>query len=198
VDQEAQSGVRRGRPRDPQIDERVLAAAVAEIAEKGLAALSTRAVAVRAGVDRRGVHARWATPEDLAVDALGTLSAGLVPPLTGSLHADLSALAPRIAAAVSGPQRQVLQRCVDEVEQFPDIAERFRRDHVDRCAAVLEDAFHRARTRGDLVPRTTPAQAAELFMGSLLVRALTGGDDAVGVAGQREVVDHVVGLVTRP
>ncbi|WP_432564364.1 TetR/AcrR family transcriptional regulator [Kineococcus sp. SYSU DK003] len=190
--------VRRGRPRDPAIDARVLAAAVDEIAGKGLAALSTRAVAARAGVDRRGVHARWATTEDLAVEAVGTLTARLEPPLTGTLRGDLRTLAPRIAAAVSSPRRQVLQRCVDEVAQFPAVAQRFRREYVDRCAAVLEDAFHRAAARGELTGRTTPAQATELFMGSLLVRALTSGDAAVDERSQQVVVDHVVGLVTTP
>lgn len=195
MDEVAQQGGRRGRPRDPAIDAAVLAAAVQEIASTGLAGLSTRAVAARAGVDRRGVHARWASTEDLAVDALGTLSADLEQPLTGTLHGDLGAVAPRIATAFSGARRLVLQRCLEEVAQFPAVATRFRRDHVDRCAAVVEDAFHRAAARGELTERTTPAQATELFMGSLLVRALMDGDEAVGEVAQRAVVDHVVGLV---
>lgn len=195
MDADVQQGARRGRPRDPGIDAAVLAAAVEEIASSGFAALSTRAVAARAGVDRRGVHARWASTEDLAVDALGTLSADLDQPLTGTLRGDLDAVSPRIAAAFSGARRQVLQRCLEEVDRFPAIATRFRRDHVDRCAAVVEDAFHRAATRGELTDRTTPAQATELFMGSLLVRALMDGDEAVGEAAQRAVVAHVVGLV---
>ncbi|MBB2901631.1 AcrR family transcriptional regulator [Kineococcus radiotolerans] len=203
---------RRGRPRDPGIDARVLAAAVEELAEKGIAAFSTRGVAARAGVDRRGVHARWAGTEDLVVDALASLTARLEPPLTGSLRGDLEALVPPIAEALSGRRRQVLQRCVDEVATSPAVAARFRRDHVDRCAAVLEDAFHRARTRGELVEATTPARATEVLMGSLLLRSLTlddplrgdggdgggGGEDGAAERSRRDVLEHVLGLVTRP
>lgn len=185
----------RGRPRDPGIDDRVLAAAVEELAEKGVAGFSTRGVAVRAGVDRRGVHARWTTTEDLVVDALATLTANLRPPTTGSLRGDLDDLVPDIARSLSGDRRRVLQRCLDEVGDAPAVTERFRRDHVDRCAAVLEDAFHRARARGELRVATTPAQATEVLMGSLLFRALTVGDDAVQGDALRGVVDHVLALV---
>jgi AcrR family transcriptional regulator len=186
----------RGRPRDPGIDDRVLAAAVEELAEKGLAGFSTRGVAARAGVDRRGVHARWGDPLDLVVDALATLTANLRPPLTGTLRGDLDDLVPDIARALSGDRRRVLQRCLDEVHDAPAVTERFRRDHVDHCAAVLEDAFHRAAARGDLVPSTSPAQATEVLMGSLLFRALTVGDEAVSGEALRSVVDHVVSLVS--
>ncbi|MEZ0491435.1 TetR/AcrR family transcriptional regulator [Kineococcus sp. TBRC 1896] len=186
----------RGRPRDPGIDARVLPAAVAELAEKGVSGFSTRAVAARAGVDRRGVHARWATSEDLVVDALATLTANLRPPLTGTLRGDLDDLVPDVARALSGQRRRVLQRCLDEVGDAPAITERFRRDHVDRCTAVLEDAFHRAAGRGELVAATTPARATEVLMGSLLLRALTVGDDAVRGDALDGVVDHVVALVS--
>ncbi|WP_328295552.1 TetR/AcrR family transcriptional regulator [Kineococcus sp. NBC_00420] len=187
---------RRGRPRDPEIDARVLTAAVEELAEKGIAGFSTRGVATRAGVDRRGVGARWPSTDDLVVDALASLTARLEPPLTGSLRSDLELLVPPIAAALSGRRRQVLQRCVDEVATSPAITGRFRRDHVDRCAAVLEDAFHRAAARGELVEGTTPAQATELLMGSLLLRSLTVGDAGVDDRSQRDVLEHVLGLVT--
>ncbi|WP_432512093.1 TetR/AcrR family transcriptional regulator [Kineococcus sp. SYSU DK001] len=186
----------RGRPRDPGIDARVLAAAVDELAEKGLTGFSTRAVAARAGVDRRGVHARWSRTEDLVVDALATLTANLRPPRRETLRADLDVLVPDIAQALSGARRRVLQRCLDEVAAAPDVAGRFRRDHLDRCAAVVEDAFHRAAARGELSGRTTPAQATELLMGTLLLRALTLGDAAVDAASRAEVVDHVLRLTT--
>ncbi|WP_432543744.1 TetR/AcrR family transcriptional regulator [Kineococcus sp. SYSU DK002] len=186
----------RGRPRDRGIDARVLAAAVDELAEKGIGGFSTRAVAARAGVDRRGVHARWSRTEDLVVDALATLTADLRPPLRATLRADLDVLVPDIAQALSGARRRVLQRCLDEVATAPEVAGRFRRDHLDRCAAVLEDAFHRAAARGELSGRTTPARATELLMGALLLRALTLGDDGVDAAARAAVVDHVLRLTT--
>nr|WP_281373113.1 TetR/AcrR family transcriptional regulator [Kineococcus aurantiacus] len=171
-----------------------MTAAVDELAEKGLAEFSVRAVAARAGVDRRGVHARWPDPEDLVVEALATLTANLEPPATGTLRGDLERLVPDIADALSGARRRVLQRCLDEVAVAPAVTRRFRRDHLDRCAAVVEDAFHRARRRGELTAATTPAQATEFLMGALLLRALSQGDEAVGATGRRTVLEHVLRL----
>lgn len=190
----AQQG--RGRPRDRTIDDRVLAAAVEELAENGIARFSVRAVATRAGVDRRGVSARWADTDDLVVDTLASLTARLQPPLTGSLRGDLQTLLPPIAGALSGRRRQVLQRCLDEVTAPQSIVERFRRDHLDHCAAVLEDTFQRAAARGELRDVTSPARATELLMGSLLLRSLAGGEAAVDERSQHDVLEHVLGLVT--
>lgn len=186
----------RGRPRDPRIDERVLEAAVAELAEVGIAGFSTNNVALRAGVDKRGIYSRWPQRARLIVDALSTLAAGLVPPRTGELRADLASLAPDVVAALSGSRREILQRCVAEARRHPDIYSGFRRDSVDRCAAVVEDAFHEARRRGDLAASASAALAAEAFLGMMLARAMLVGDDAAGDARhQHEAIEFCVAAV---
>lgn len=188
----------RGRPRDPLIAARLLAAAVDELAARGIAAFSTNSVAARAGVDKRGIYSRWPDRDDLILAAFGTLTAGLMPPRTGNLRGDLEALVPDIAAVFTSPRREILQRCLDESRDYPELAMGFRRDCAGLCAAVVEDAFHRARSRGELDPATTPARATEVLMGMFLARALLVDDEAARSAtAQQAIVEQALHMLGR-
>ncbi len=59
-----------GRPRDARIDHRVLSAARQLLAERGLRAMSLDAVADLAGVSRSAIYRRWASSDELALDAI--------------------------------------------------------------------------------------------------------------------------------
>ena len=59
-----------GRPRDPQVDARILDAARSLLQEGGLAQLSIASVAARAGVGRPTVYRRFETREDIALQVL--------------------------------------------------------------------------------------------------------------------------------
>src|SRR5262245_43389563 len=118
----------RGRPRDPELDERVLAAAVTELAERGVAEFSLTSVATRAKAAKRSIYARWPTREDLMLAGLSTLAAGLTPPRTGSLERDMAILLDKIAAVFTEPRLTLLQRCVAEISQHPDLYAAFKRD----------------------------------------------------------------------
>jgi AcrR family transcriptional regulator len=186
----------RGRRRDPRIDAQVLQAAVQELAERGIAGFSVNSVAARAEVDKRGIYARWPQRDQLIVDALGTLAARLVPPRNGSLRADLLALAPAVAAVFTSPRREILERCIAEARDYPGIYAEFRRDSVDRCAAVVEDAFRVAQQRGEIDPAADASQAAEAFIGMFLARATLLGEGAVlDDRAQRGVVEFCLRAV---
>lgn len=59
-----------GRPRDAQIDGRILAAAREILAERGLREMSLDTVAERAGVARSTIYRRWATSDELILDVI--------------------------------------------------------------------------------------------------------------------------------
>ena len=84
-------GSKGGRPRDPKVDEAILAAALAMLGEQGYARLSIEAVAQRAEVAKTSVYRRWAGKDALILDAV--VKVGLAgrpqPPDTGSLHQDM-------------------------------------------------------------------------------------------------------------
>ncbi|MBL7495771.1 TetR/AcrR family transcriptional regulator C-terminal ligand-binding domain-containing protein [Frankia sp. CNm7] len=160
----------RGRPRDPALDDRVLAAAVAELAERGVAEFSLTSVAARARAAKRSIYARWPTREDLMLAGMSTLAAGLVPPRTGSLEQDMDILLDRVAAVFTEPRLTLLQRCVAEISQYPDLYAAFKRDSVDRCLAAVEDAVHDAVARGEIRADIDRATVAEALVGIAMLR----------------------------
>jgi AcrR family transcriptional regulator len=165
---------RRGRPRDATIDTRVLSAAVDELAEHGVGGFSVNRVALRAGVAKRGIYARWPDRDDLVLAALGTLAAGLVPPRTGRLRSDLLHLAPYVDAVFTEPRMSILARCMAELRQYPTLYAAFRRESVDRCAAAIEDAFQDAMARGEARADLDTDLASSAFLGSLMARHAFG------------------------
>ncbi len=78
----------RGRPRDPDLDARVLAAARALVAEVGYHQVGMDSIASRAGVGKASIYRRWPTKAAVVTDAFAAeLSAPPVPD-TGSVGED--------------------------------------------------------------------------------------------------------------
>ena len=70
---------KRGRPRDPEADGRILAAASALILMRGFESMTVDEVASNAGVGKATVYRRWSRKEDLAVAAMEQLYRDEVP-----------------------------------------------------------------------------------------------------------------------
>jgi AcrR family transcriptional regulator len=154
-------------------------------------------VAARAEVDKRGIYLRWPERDQLIIDALGGLAAGLTPPGTASLRSDLKAIMPAVAAVFTSPRREILTRCVAEARDHPSVYAGFRRDSVDRCVAVVEDAFWNARRRGETIDGVEPARAADAFLGMVLISALLKGDNAVLTdTEQCRIIDYTMATTT--
>jgi len=60
----------RGRPRDPQVDEAILEAALDLFIEKGAQATSLEQIAKRAGVGKLSLYRRWESKEELLAAAI--------------------------------------------------------------------------------------------------------------------------------
>ncbi|MDI2124893.1 TetR/AcrR family transcriptional regulator [Yinghuangia seranimata] len=92
-----------GRPRDTRVDQAVLDAARALLAEVGYAGLTMDAVAARAGVGKAAIYRRHATKQALVFAAAVHGVELEPPPDTGSLLGDLEALARVIVAHLGNP-----------------------------------------------------------------------------------------------
>jgi Bacterial regulatory proteins, tetR family len=82
----------RGRPRDANVENAILNAAVAILNEVGYNDLSIEAVASRARVGRPTVYRRWPSKLDLVVDAVVRLVPAVSAPDTGDVFTDLEEL----------------------------------------------------------------------------------------------------------
>ena len=63
-----------GRPRDPELDHRIVAATLQLLADGGYDALTIEAVASSAGVGKATVYRRWSGKEELVVEAVASLT----------------------------------------------------------------------------------------------------------------------------
>lgn len=70
VDRVAETRQRTGRPRDPEINARVLIAAQRVYAASGRAGLTFDAIARESGVGKPAIYRRWASPDDILDEAL--------------------------------------------------------------------------------------------------------------------------------
>jgi len=160
----------RGRPRDPEVDGRIVQAAVQELADAGAATFSLNSVAARAGVAKRSIYSRWTNREELITAALESLPVGLTPPRTGSLAGDLGALFDQVAATFTEPHRSILTRYAAELSDYPELYAVFKRDVIDQSMAVIEDALIDAHRRGE-ISGDALSLAAEIFVSAILGRS---------------------------
>lgn len=139
-----------GRPRDPKVDEAILAAALDVLGEQGYARLSIEAVAQRAEVAKTSVYRRWTGKEALILDAVVKVGLAGRPeaPDTGGLHRDISTY---LRALIGFRQAQAW---VGEVLADPELKRLFGRHLGGELTAGFRTIIERAVERGELGPRT--------------------------------------------
>ena len=188
---------RAGRPRDPQLETRILAAALKVYAEAGWSGFSFDAVARRAGVGRTPLYLRWQSKEDLLLAALSAHSSTIPLRACGSLREDLIEYATKLLESKSGPEGWAFLRIRLEATVNPVLHARFSSEiatpHIDAAKTVL----HRALERGDL-PAETPIDLllASLY-GAIFSRMTLGPPGQQGPLADdpRRYAEHVVDFV---
>jgi DNA-binding transcriptional MerR regulator/AcrR family transcriptional regulator len=181
---------RAGRPRDPDLESRVLMAALGVYAEAGWSGFCFEAVARRAGVGRAPLYLRWPSKEDLLLAALSAHSSTIPIRASGNLRDDLTEYATRLLESRSSPQGWAFMRIQLEATVNPALHARFSSEvaipHIDAAKTVLHDALD----RGDL-PAETPVDLllASLY-GAIFSRMTVGSPD-----DPHSYAEHIVDFV---
>ncbi|MGH3421039.1 MAG: MerR family transcriptional regulator [Streptosporangiaceae bacterium] len=190
---------RPGRPRDPHLESRVIAAALRVYAEAGWSGFSFDAVARRAGVGRAPLYLRWQSKEDLLLAALSAHSSSIAIRDSGNLRDDLIEYASRLLESKSSPEGWAFLRIHLEAHVIPALHARFRSEiaipHVAGARAVL----HRALERGDIPAQTPVGLVLDSLYGAIVTWMVLGPpgqrthrtDEPAGYAGL--IVDFVLG-----
>lgn len=183
---------RAGRPRDPLLESRVLAAALGVYAEAGWSGFSFDAVARRAGVGRAPLYLRWQSKEDLLLAALSAHSSPVPPRSRGSLRDDLAEYATRLLESSSRPQSWAFVRMQLEATINPTLHARFSSEiavpHLEAARAVLRDAVE----RGDL-PGETPVDLVLASLYGAIFNRMTLSPDWTG--DPRRYAEYLVDFV---
>ncbi|MBP2478230.1 AcrR family transcriptional regulator [Crossiella equi] len=154
-----------GRPRDPELEQRLLAAAWALLASNGYDGLTLSQVATRAGAHRTDVYRRWATKAHLVAEALAVH----VPPVpeldTGALYTDLRAFLQALEAAWSASWVHGLVGLIADLARDGEAEAAFLGMARARGQRLVE-AVRRAADRGEVAEM--PDSAVLVLLGDLL------------------------------
>jgi AcrR family transcriptional regulator len=145
-----QGRTRRGRSRDPEVDEAILTAAMALLAEIGYARLTMDQVAARARVGKASLYLRWANKVALVAEAIQRRSA-VVPnvPDTGSLREDMHTFLRALVRSKTAAQRAVAA-VTGEIASNPELAKAWRQGLAGTLLACTRTIVERAIVRGEL------------------------------------------------
>ncbi len=183
---------KRGRPRDPLADGRILAAASSLILLRGFDAMTVDEVAATAGVGKATVYRRWAKKEDLAVAAMERLYSDEMPvPDTGSLRGDLAeAYRAQLGFAQSPAGADYLRTLVKESMRDDRMATLYRAAH-EQSERNAREIFRRAKQRGE-IDVDVPVSLLVKLVSGLVVLATVMGNESPTSEDLESLVDLVV------
>ncbi|MEE1757132.1 TetR/AcrR family transcriptional regulator [Streptomyces sp. SP18CS02] len=175
---------RTGRPRSAEADTAILEATRAALVDLGWSKLTMGDVATRAGVAKTTLYRRWASKNELVVDAVAVLFDELELPDRGSLTADIEGVVRQFAALLERPEaRTALMAVVAESTRDEPLRRRIRASIVDRQKRLVLLGRQRAQARGELPLGTEPGAAAgtddlifDVIAGAVVHRALVSAE----------------------
>ena len=180
-----------GRPRSARVDDAILAAARAELAEHGYARMSVDGVAARAGVSKPTVYLRHRTKADLATAAIASMRVQPRPEPTDDVRADLVAHLRLLRAGLERPHGMaMLGTMLAEEHDTPELLKLFRERLVAPRRRELRAVLEAARARGELRDGANLDAAVNALVGGLLARYLAG--EALGGRFVTTLVDTIL------
>jgi AcrR family transcriptional regulator len=185
-----------GRPRSRDVDEAILAAARAELAQRGYARMSMDAVAARAGVSKPTIYIRHPTKADLATAAIASMRVEPRPAPTRDLRADLITHLRLFRAGLERPYGiATIGTVLAEEHETPELLALFRERLVRPRRRDLRAVLEAARERGELRPGADLDVAVSALVGAFFGRYLAG--DPLGGRFVTTLVDTVLNGLLR-
>jgi len=163
-----------GRPRNPEIDERVMEVARRHLAQNGYDGMSLAAIAEEAGTTRQALYRRWPTKADLATAAVAHIARAHEGLPSDDPYADLVRELEGFRRGISRPDGismvgTMLLRSTD-----PELVSLYRERVVVPRRARLRATLERARSMGLLAADADIETALAMFTGSWYARSLAG------------------------
>jgi AcrR family transcriptional regulator len=140
------------------VEQAILDAVIAELAEVGFGRLTFESIAERAGTGKSPLYRRWPDTTSLVIDALGHLRADPAGyQRTGILRDDLIGLTCHMVRAQDGVRTEAFRSLLGEAHRYPQLLVRFRSQVLDPMFDTLTELLRDAATRGEIsADRLTP------------------------------------------
>lgn len=167
-----------GRPRIPELDEVILAAALQQLAEQGYQRMSMDAVAQTAGVSKATIYRRWASKADLAIAALAT-RIDAEPPIEWQKFsiAALSDVLETIRERLLQPNNMALVgTLLAEEKQTPELIALFRQHVWKRRSHMLRRILELGQEEGKIRTDISLDIVIDMLIGSMYASYLSDTD----------------------
>ena len=170
----------RGRPRDPEVDGCILAAAADVFTDGGFEKFSVEAVAARAGVAKASIYRRFPSRVDLIVGMCQSFTPAVAPEIdSGDVRTDLLELAKFLARSLDTTSEtgRLLPAMLSAAKEYPEVREAMAKFSASRRRRIL-GIVNRAVERGELRADTDADQIGDLLVGAILYRVVIRNDKA--------------------
>ena len=179
-----------GRPRDPRIDDAVLDATRALLAEVGYGRLTFELVAQRAGVTRPAIYRRWPSKMHLVHEAVFPQPSGTFVDDTGDFEADLRRQVRQMVASYARPEaRAALAGLLTDLHGDTALRHSVIDRLEDEVRAQFSDRVAKAVAAGQVDARCDADLVLDVIVGAVFHRVVARDQPATGVA------DEIVNLL---
>jgi AcrR family transcriptional regulator len=194
-----ESSVARGRPRLPDVDQRILAAALKLMARSGYSRMSIDAVATDAGISKPTLYLRYPSKAALATAALAaSREQHPPPPASGDTRADLIAHLRHFQRGVGRPFGiSLVGTVLAEERETPELLALYREHVVRPRRQMVRAVLERAREQRELRDDADLDIAVTMLIGAYYAQYLAG-DPFPADWAEREVDTLLRGLVRAP
>jgi AcrR family transcriptional regulator len=158
------------RPRDPDIDRRILEAASALLAEAAYEDFSMNEVARRARVSRPTVYRRWSSPAHLAFEATMTTVLEYPPPDNGVFRDDLVEATLALVQMFQHMDRTLMADRFHQMMLHADFSAQVDEQFLQPGLRQIRMLWDRALQRGEVRSDLDPIQVFEDLTGVLVYR----------------------------
>ena len=160
-----------GRPRDPDMDARVLDAALRVYAAHGKAGFTVDLVAKTAGCSRPAVYARWPTRQDLLLAAVRSFDASLEAADEGTVRDQLVSVAHQMLEGFSGAHGIATFRIVLDSRDDEALRNEWEQINTVRLGSARE-VLERGVARGEWQPDVASTEFLRSLTGATMLQGI--------------------------
>lgn len=184
----------KGRPRNPQVDAAIVAAALDVLAERGFARFTVEEVAALAGVGKASIYRRFPDKDSLITHALDHINDDLPPiPEGGSVKERLSVMMERVRQGIPNSHAgRIMRHVLSESSESPDLMPDFYRRVIDPRSRRIRSVLMEGKRAGELPADFDVDVAIPALIGSMVFLSTWAGCEATDRTATRDVVELVL------